>query len=390
MTISKGTKRFELAPFVIAICVFCILQPYFMWNASNMIKFGVIPSLYLLAIIPNMDLKKGNVLYFAVFASLLMFLILLQGYSFAYSISILSLSVVPFIKDNVFNTSLRYFEIILALFFAGGLIFHIALLFGMPIEGQYIAPLNEEKIMGYSLYFPFMVRANSLLDFFRFFGPFDEPGVVGTVSLFVLFIEKYNLKKWYLAVIFTAAIFSFSFFFIVASFIFLLYRISKKPSTFIISALAILIFFGITKNIPVIDELVYSRFEIEEDSGMLAGDNRSSEAQRDYFNSIRGTSDYFLGTHGKTEGEFVGQRSYIDAIFSYGFIFCFLYFVWMFLYAQHRKMDLRDTIVILLVLLGNFYQRPNLIHFSYLFLYAAFIVRWSHDSRILQETVKDQ
>ena len=76
----------------------------------------------------------------------------------------------------------------------------LLLFFGIPVPGKIIAPLNAVKTYNYIAY-PFLVIPNYLgagLDVYfqslRFCGPFDEPGVVGTIAGLMLYIDNFNLK----------------------------------------------------------------------------------------------------------------------------------------------------------------------------------------------------
>lgn len=47
-------------------------------------------------------------------------------------------------------------------------------------------------------------------DFFRFYSVFDEPGVLGTLSAFILFGNRYNFKQWQNIAILAGGIFTYS------------------------------------------------------------------------------------------------------------------------------------------------------------------------------------
>ena len=160
MAMKMKKEKVEIAPLIIAVCAFCLLRPFFLWGMSNSVRFGFFPVMYLLAIVPNMDLKQGFKVMFLLFTTLILYVTLLGGYSIAYDIALLSLAVVPFIKNSVFDRAINYFELLLAFFFLGGLLFFIARIVGISLPGQIIAPLNEAKMYNYTLYAPFLVMPN--------------------------------------------------------------------------------------------------------------------------------------------------------------------------------------------------------------------------------------
>lgn len=377
MVIYNKREKLDIASLIIAVCVFFKLQPWFLWGTSNYLMLGLLPALYLFAIVPNIDLNGRNRLMFWIFFMLFLFLCIIQGYNLVFSLATIAVCAVPFINETKLQKALRYFEIILAVFFAGGLLFYLLVLIGFPLPGRQITALNfEEFSSGYIVYPPFLVRRNMLLEYLRFYGPFDEPGVVGTVSLFVLCIERYNLRKWYVLVIFVAAFFSFSFMFVAGTIVYLAFTYIKKPSKAILVVIALIVFYGLTKDNPVMQQAVYARLEWDAEAGKFAGDNRYAEAQKEYVESIRGTNDYFFGDHGKTEGDFGFSRSYLDAILSYGFIFCFIYVIWFGFYARVRGLSWYTTILFMLIFLLTLYQRPNFTSFSYIFLFSTCVRNW--------------
>jgi predicted RNA-binding protein with RPS1 domain len=81
-----------------------------------------------------------------------------------------------------------------------------------------IDPLNPLKDFLYKQY-PFLVMPNEVInvEFPRFYGVFDEPGVIGTFAGIMLFAERYNLKKISNIILFVSGVFSFSLFFILLS-----------------------------------------------------------------------------------------------------------------------------------------------------------------------------
>ena len=128
------------------------------------------------------------------------------------------------------------------------------------------------------------------------------------------------------------------------------------------------------------DELVYSRMEMDDETGMISGDDRASDALIAYVNSIRGTSEYFFGSRGDTTtSDFLGCSGYRMAILRYGFIFCFFYILWFYAFSCQKKLPFISRLMFMVIFVGVFYQRPNPLHFTYIFLNTALLTRWRLD-----------
>lgn len=92
--------------------------------------------------------------------------------------------------------------------------FILVQILGISMPAKSIQPLNKAKQASYLAY-TFYVTTNQwgadILP--RFFGYYDEPGVVGTLSGLILMTRKFNLKKLINIPIFIGGLLSFSLFF---------------------------------------------------------------------------------------------------------------------------------------------------------------------------------
>lgn len=78
-----------------------------------------------------------------------------------------------------------------------------------------INALNTLKSYDYMAYAFFVMPSKTFDILPRFFGMYDEPGVVGTIAGAILMTRQFNFKKWINIPIFIAGILSFSLFFYV-------------------------------------------------------------------------------------------------------------------------------------------------------------------------------
>lgn len=365
----------------VAICAFIALKPYYVWSASTIFAMGVVPAVYLLFSVKHLDLSGNKVIFFVSFLGLLLGLSLIQGYTISYTIFICSLVVFPFFEAQFAKDVIYYFKWVMAIALGGALVFWVLHLLGIPLISHYITSLNSEFSQGYTAFPPFLVARNGADGFSRFFGPFDEPGVVGTVCLMLMYVEDYNLKDKKNLVIFIACLCSFSFVFIMGSLIYLAFYVgSKNIKRGILLGVLLIALYFVTKEIPIFYDLIYSRMEVDEASGKLAGDNRFGDAQLLYVGSLVGTPAFLWGDFGASEGEFLGARSILDAIISYGVVFCVLYLVWFISYSVKLIHNVRYILLFVILLISVLYQRPNFIHPSYILLFSMFIMHHSEQN----------
>lgn len=362
-----------ISSFVVGIILFILIQPYFVWNWPAQLKL-LIQAIPVILFIINNDFKndKNSILLFALFLLLLLWTCLIQGYSIAFLLFNISFAIFPFVDKDYAYSTYSWFRKSLAVFLSISLIVWALVLSGVDVPYRIIEPLNTLKPYDYTQY-PFLVIANELLSAFRFFGPFDEPGVMGTICAIILYVEKYNLRDPFNIPLLIAGLCTFSMFFILATIIYLSLKVIKKPQYVFLIALSIITFYHFTKDNDVFQELIYDRLEFDSSSKSFSGDNRATDDFKAYYNSIKGTSTYFFGADQKTIDRFSGNAGYRNAVIKYGFIFCFLYLIWFFYYAKVNRLRGRNMIIFIILMLTVLYQRPGFLDPVYIFLFSEYI-----------------
>lgn len=364
-------KSYSSALFV-ACLLFLVLQPYFVWHLPSMIKL-LIFSLPAVLSLRHIDFCRKNHFFF--FLCILLFGNIVQGNNLIYSVYLLSFSVVPFIKRDYAEKVYRCFKIIISYVLLLSLIEWILYLLGFSLPNYIIDPLTEMKDYNYIVNLPFSVVPNFILDSYRFHGCFDEPGVVGTIALLLLYIEDYNLKDYKNIIILIAGICSFSFFFILGTFIYLTIKLFyKNPLYIFIFIFAIAVFYHYTKDNEVLSELVYARLEWDSSSNSFVGDSRATDYFKSYYESVKGTWGYYFGV-GQDELAYHndGGYGYRNAVLRYGAIFCGLYVLFFIVYAYSQKLSRLSFIIFCIMLCATLYQRPNMIDATFLFLFTQYI-----------------
>jgi hypothetical protein len=207
-----------------------------------------------------------------------------------------------------------------------------------------------------------MVQSTIYLILPRFYGFYDEPGVVGTIAAVLLCSDGFNLQKWYNIPIFIAGVLSFSLFFnIVMLFYGLAYLRMRQRILFITILVGL---FTLSDN-EVLDTYIFSRFNIENNE--LVGDNRTGENFEVWYNeSFRKTDAYWWGIGTNTEN--VGGASYKDIIVKYGIVFFAAYYI-LFIFLLYNKMGINQRFVLsVFILIAVLYQRPFIVSHIYVFI----------------------
>lgn len=232
-----------------------------------------------------------------------------------------------------------------------------------------------------------MVKDNSLENSIlpRFFGIFDEPGVVGTFGLLILSIEKLNFKKWQNWVVFVSGILSLSLFFFLG--LFLVFIISRFLSGKHIykSIIAILVtmiagYLLVVQEGSIFYEQVGYRFEYDASEGTFVGDNRTVSFMQDRYDKLKWSSPifYFGGKTGGASDKFIdeineGGASYRNMIMKIGLLGTISYLFFFFLYAKNAINSRKDRLIFLFIIIITIFQRPYFMEIGYLFFFFSLV-----------------
>lgn len=364
----------ERGAMIAAIFIIYLMKPYFIWTGffGSVEVMSIVTLLLGVLFVRNFDRGTSGSFPLALsFVAIVMMYVLLNGYNLRFSLTFFPIALLPFAtidyQRNVYNNFLNVYTILLSV----SLIVWVLVIVGvMPSLGT-IAPLNALKSYNYQVY-PLLVRSN---DSFRFFGPFDEPGVIGTISGIILCIQKFNLNDRRNAIVFASGLCSLSFFFyaLIAIYFLLYYMVEKKSiQSTIIYVIGLAIAVAIITNVPVLNEILGERFIWDSQSNSFAGENRTNDFAREYFDSIIGTHEFWWGVEDK---EFyremvAGSSSYINTIVFNGMVFFMSYCLFFILYAWRNKFSIGTFALFTLVLAATIYQRPFLFNAEFVFLWA--------------------
>jgi hypothetical protein len=212
------------------------------------------------------------------------------------------------------------------------MIFYILVVFvGITFPYSLIKHTNE----GYPEFqnYKFLIMRDEISIFPRFQSIFVEPGHIGMIAAFVLFVNKYKLKKMRVFVIFMGLLLSFS----VAAYVLLIlgyfmYQIFEGKQIY--KKMILVLFTGIVlgsiglymyneyPDSPV-TLLIVSRLQFDEEKG-VAGNNRlTSRFDENYYTKyFLGTSDMIWGMRPELYRErfYLAGNSYKLFFLEYGFV----------------------------------------------------------------------
>lgn len=373
---SNYKKKTKIQAFIAAILIFLFLDPYFMWNLHNHTPlYAILGIPILLLFYSNSDIRsKGRQGIFVLFSIVLIFSALNNDLNVLGFIALLCVLFVPFAREDFARVSFDYFITIYAIVIGVSSVVWILSFLDVIGPSGIISPLNELKDHKYYVY-PLVVRPDMIVPIERFCGPFDEPGVSGTISAIILIIGKFKLKDLRLLVIFLAGILTLSLFYVVICSVYYFiytFAVSKNKVAGVMLLLLLAIVVITTLSNELLYDRLWSRFLWDADSGSFAGDNRYTEGAKILMNKYMGTLGFLFGI-GKTdellrasEGEF----SLLFTILQYGLLFVLAYILVFALYGWKYRNNMIAYLLFLLVFMGSIYQRPDLFQPEYLFLYS--------------------
>lgn len=361
-----------------AIILFYYTSPYFVWGEmlnNNYIKTFLIYILGILFFKHRERFDKGKMALLFIW-----WLIALVVYCFTgrYNINLwifsLPILLFPFLKNDFRNSVFDYFLLIYASVIALSLVFWFLAIGGIIAPYKTIAALNELKNLNYYVY-PFLVTDS--LPVLRFFGVYDEPGVVGTLSGILLCINKFNSKDWKSIILLSSGLLSLSFFFylLIPVYYMLYFAFQKKSMKKIVGLSVLLVLIvPLIHFVPVLNEKIGERLVWDSTKGSFAGDNRINQEVVDfYYMSMLNSGSLWTGIDNKEDYLMAvqGSSSFWSILIVNGLLFVLLY-IGFFTYYGYIYMNRHNYwlfVLYLFVFLGVIYQRPSVFNYPICFLF---------------------
>lgn len=373
-----------------AFLLFLLMKPYFVWFFVELENWYAIMPLYIIMLI-NIKCEGYDKVYYVMFAFLAFIAGLCDG------ANIVGLAFAPLLV-SLFIASKRFLFfvfkrlwIIYSSFMALSLLTYILLLIGVNVPGVFMPPLNELKEEFYVAY-PFLVVMNDDITY-NFCAFLDEPGAVGTMSFFFLFIEKCDFKKVGNWIILVSGILSMSLFFYGALAIYLIYLATLKSLKINRVLILLLIVFGgvLVVTNETVNEKIMQRLSVEDksDDRLFAGDDRASSELKEYVSSVRWSNEYFFGTNSQSVREMAqGSASIQNVIVRWGLVVLLLYLLFYMFYGIHYIKQRSGVMVFMAFLLLTLYNRPYIFNQVFVFFFNMALFSCSAKMRKLLEWQK--
>ena len=242
-------------------------------------------------------------------------------------------------------------------------------------EFQNFGQLDLSEMKGapyiYNNYILFVMDATR--DYYRFYSVFDEPGVLGTLSAFVLYGNKYNFKRKENIVILIGCLFTYSMAFYMITLLGWLYQSAISFKRLIMSIVAIILVVGILVYFMA-DDQAFQQSVIERftDVGLDRVEGRTGSNVNVFWDKYIASSDVFLGMGTSFINDNLSGfgNSYKRFVIEYGLIGTILLIV---MYFHLVKRWNRLTLGFFVLFFLSFLQRPLAFSSWQIFVFIAVI-----------------
>ncbi len=362
--LKKGKIEFS---WLIAIILFFLSMPYVIWPRPFLYNFFLI--LFFLFLLPKFESDKKTdplnlLLLFSYFVMTFKITTNNGGSFIGELFTLLTFSPFLFLKKELWSNIFESYAKLYALLILFPLIEYILIYFiRIPIPYVLIdpSPFNPHECMYEKYYFLSVMQNGMHLLLPRFSGYFDEPGVVGTISMAILYATKYDLRKRYNIPILIAGILSFSFFFYLASVIYVMlfspFKLKISVAAFVVALIVLLWSSGF------LEMHVLSRFEKFFTKGGLA--ERDSNTFITIYKNMS-FPELLIGAPG-TRVPFSTSYKYLLAVCGIIPTLCFSLFY--FIKAYNLLKFSKEFLIYILIFTFIIAQRPFINITLYIFLF---------------------
>ena len=218
---------------LLIIVIFVSNPPWFIWGGGYLFIASAVLLLFCVITARLKQVPKYFLIMSPIFLISFFYFVLFKGVSefrFSSVIFFITYMCLFFINDD---EKIYAFDLLSKIF---GIVVSVSLFFwiinNFIFQLPYVFKLNYSDLLGKGgnlIFNNYIVFIQSDSDFLRFYGVFDEPGVLGTLSAFVLYGQGYNFKKSTNLFILLGGVFTFSLAFYVITILgFLIYLIKNR------------------------------------------------------------------------------------------------------------------------------------------------------------------
>lgn len=390
-------KKQSLYFLLVSVFLLITLNPYYVWGFFKEAYVAVLLVLLSLSVFFKsvFSVKKALLsvpVFFLVFAYFMLNEASFSG-SFAFALGVVFI----FSIDNKYLLSVfSGFKIIYSIVLLPGLVLWVLHYFignDFLYLGQIADEINPNQLkaeagQGYALY-PFTVVLDYMLNLpvYRFMGPFDEPGRVGTVSAIILAVNNFKFKSKSDYVVLLSGLASFSLAFYMLLFIYLAV-VSSLSYKYFLTVFCFILFVLVAANFnETVSRYTVDRISISD--GKLSGDNRSNTNLDNYYSAwLNGSTTQLLS--GIPEYISDGSSSWKEVAVKTGLIgFSILLAVLLFGFFSVGVGGYNYILLaaFLLVFLASFYQRPEILNPLVMLLFLLGLIKSKRllENRFLQD-----
>lgn len=366
-------KNWKIYSIILLIQSFYSLKAWFLWWLPDLVAsvlFGVISIMYLL--VPQYWNLRDNRRVCAALLIIILYLYRTEGNINAYIFSFISsFALIPlvFLKTKYLADLYERFQKVITIILAASLFFWIGHLLGIDlpsseitygridrgagIESQYYFSNHYFYLVNQSWFF----RGGIVPDFLRFSSVFLEPGYLAILMVFLLFINKFDVKDrrniLYIAVIIATVSLAG---FLMGIFAYVAHSVQHSRRGIAgLAMVVVLLFFSYdffkeyNHGNNFINQGIIERLEYDNTEGTIVGNNRTSEALDIQFEHFLGTSDIWLGKGGRSEVEFgVGYKAFL---IRHGILGLVLFIAYIYIIARIARNYRANVLFVLYVLM---------------------------------------
>lgn len=282
-------------------------------------------------------------------------------------------------KDNIwlYNVFIHLIQIIVGVALIGWILW--LLNFPLPNFTD-----TSDAYYIHTIYYIFNLNGYPNMQLFpRFAGPFLEPGHLGTMCIYILFCNQFNLKKLGNIVLLLGVLLSLSlaaYGLLVGAALLTLYHKEKFGLCFGLIGFFLLIGLGATLyngGDNALNRMIVMRLEMDE-SGDIAGNNRTSYAFDKAYDKYLTSNDTLFGVGRKAYGTkengsdniTIGCATYKRYFFLRGWIGSLLILLFLFFYCYKYRNKKSIGFLIIYIVANCIRDYPNMEMWLYLYLMA--------------------
>lgn len=347
-------------------------MPWFLWGSG----YVVIGFLGLFLVLRTLRFRRHTV---AANVYPIFFCVVMWAYLFVVhaefpqdAITSILTRLLPLIAVILFSTAekelfIRYTTNLFSIITLTSLVFFTVWFCGIALPHTTLEMQGNSWYGSFTNYYVFIIVAD-LGVFTRFQSVFTEPGHLGMIMSLLLYINRYNLRKWQCWVMLIALLWSLSLAAYVLLFIGVSAYVLARSRHVLITGLKLLvgILFSVvlgvgiyfTNEDSVLSTLILSRLQLDEERG-IAGNNRHEESFKRYYEKFQEKSEYYTGLGLSGYGRLFkdsANSSYKVFIIQYGLIGLLLLALFGFSFVCSYPSRL--VLGLFVLYCASFWQRP--------------------------------